>query len=75
MPEARTHTTSLRVRFGETDAMDAMRGALLDGAGLFFLAQPLLLLLVFAAVLLPFSVLIFSWALRRTKITGTLTHR
>ena len=33
------------------------------------------LLLAFAAVLLPSSVLIFSWSLRRTKITGTLTHR
>jgi uncharacterized membrane protein len=52
-----------------------MRGALLDGASILTLAHPLLLLLAFAAVLLPSSVLVFSWALRRTKITGTLTHR
>jgi len=31
-------------------------------------------LLVFAAILLPLSFAVFSWALRRTKITGTLTH-
>ena len=58
-----------------TYAMDAMRGALLDGAGILFLGLPLLILLAFGAVLLPSSVLIFSWALRRTKVTGTLTHR
>ncbi len=58
-----------------TYAMDAMRGALLDGASILTLAHPLLLLLAFAVVLLPTSVLVFSWALRRTKITGTLTHR
>jgi ABC-2 type transport system permease protein len=58
-----------------TYAMDAMRGALLDGASILALAHPLLLLLAFAVVLLPSSVLVFSWALRRTKITGTLTHR
>jgi ABC-2 type transport system permease protein len=58
-----------------TYAMDAMRGALLDGAGVLSIGRPLLLLLAFAAVLLPSSVLIFSWALRRTKVTGTLTHR
>jgi ABC-2 type transport system permease protein len=58
-----------------TYAMDAMRSALLDGAGVAGIARPLVLLLAFAAVLLPVSVVIFSWSLRRTKITGTLTHR
>ena len=57
-----------------TYALDAMRGALLDGAALPSLAKPLLLLLVFAAILLPVSMLVFSWVLRRTKVTGTLTH-
>ena len=37
------------------------------------IVQPLLLL--FAAVLLPLSMLVFAWALRRTKMTGTLMHR
>ena len=35
---------------------------------------PLVGLLAFAAVLLPVSFVVFSWALRRTRITGTLTH-
>ncbi len=56
-------------------AMDAMRGALLNSAGILAFGRPLLILLVFAAVLLPSSVLIFSRSLRRTKVTETLTHR
>jgi ABC-2 type transport system permease protein len=57
-----------------TYALDAMRAALLDGANLFAIAKPLLVLLFFAAILLPASGATFSWALRRTKMTGTLTH-
>jgi ABC-2 type transport system permease protein len=56
-------------------ALDAMRAALLDGAKLSAIARPLTILLLFAIVLLPTSVLVFSWALQRTKITGTLSHR
>ena len=58
-----------------TYALDAMRAALLDGAGLAAIARPLLILLLFAVVLLPTSIWVFSWALQRTKITGTLSHR
>jgi ABC-2 type transport system permease protein len=58
-----------------TYALDAMRAALLEGASLFAIAKPLLVLLGFAAILLPTSAAMFSWALNRTKITGTLTHR
>lgn len=58
-----------------TYALDAMRAALLDGAGVFAIASPLLILFLFAAVLLPMSMLAFSWAVRRTKVTGTLSHR
>jgi ABC-2 type transport system permease protein len=58
-----------------TYALDAMRAALLDNASLFVIAKPLVILLVFAAVLLPASSATFAWALRRTKTTGTLTHR
>jgi ABC-2 type transport system permease protein len=58
-----------------TYALDAMRAALLEGAGLSAIARPLLILLLFAAALLPTATLAFSWALRRTKITGTLSHR
>jgi ABC-2 type transport system permease protein len=58
-----------------TYALDAMRTALLDGASLAGIARSILALLGFAAILLPSAVLAFSWALRRTKITGTLSHR
>src|SRR5208337_944918 len=57
-----------------TYALDAMRAVLLDGASLLAISRPLLLLLVFGAILLPASMAAFSWALRRTKTTGTLTH-
>jgi len=58
-----------------TYALDAMRASLLDGAGIPTIVRPLLVLLLFAVVFLPSSMLAFSWALRRTKITGTLSHR
>src|SRR5262249_34332303 len=58
-----------------TYALDAMRAALLGGSNIFELWRPLVVLLVFAAVLLPASSATFAWALRRTKATGTLTHR
>jgi ABC-2 type transport system permease protein len=57
-----------------TYALDAMRAALL-GAGVQSVWRPLIVLLSFSAVLLPFSMAVFSWVLRRTKTTGTLTHR
>jgi len=57
-----------------TYALEAMRSALLGGAGVAAIWRPLLILLLFAAVLLPFSMAMFAWSLRRTKITGTLTH-
>jgi hypothetical protein len=52
-----------------------MRAALLEGATLATIATPLLILLLFAAILLPASSLAFGWALHRTKVTGTLSHR
>ena len=58
-----------------TYALDAMRSALLDGANVLQIAHPLSILLLFAVILLPLSIGTFSWALRRTKITGTLSHR
>ena len=57
-----------------TYALDAMRASLLGGAGVAALWRPLATLLLFAAVLLPLSMSVFAWSLRRTKITGTLTH-
>jgi ABC-2 type transport system permease protein len=58
-----------------TYALDAMRAALLSGTGLLGLLRPLGALLLFAVILLPLSMSVFAWALRRTKNTGTLTHR
>ena len=58
-----------------TYALEAMRAALLGGAGWTPIWRPLLVLLAFAALLLPMAMLVFAWALRRTKVTGTLMHR
>jgi ABC-2 type transport system permease protein len=57
-----------------TYAMEAMRAALLDGANLAAIGRPLSILALSALVLLPLSMMAFGWALRRTKINGTLTH-
>ncbi len=57
-----------------TYALDAIRAALLGNADLVSLWRPLGILLLFAAVVLPISIAVFAWALRRTKITGTLMH-
>ncbi len=57
-----------------TYSLEGMRAALLGRASLAELWPSVRALFVFAAVLLPVSFVVFSWALRRTKITGTLTH-
>jgi ABC-2 type transport system permease protein len=57
-----------------TYALESMRAALLGGASVPAIWRPLLILLFFAAALLPLSMSVFAWSLRRTKITGTLTH-
>ncbi len=57
-----------------TYALDGMRTALLGNAPFSALLYPLGVLLAFALVLIPCSVAVFSWALRRTKMNGTLTH-
>ena len=58
-----------------THALNAMRAALLGGAAFSELLPAVEILLLFTLVLLPVSVLVFSWTVRRTKITGTLSHR
>lgn len=57
-----------------TYSLEGMRAAILGHASIGALLPSIAGLLVFAAVFLPLSFAIFSWALRRTKITGTLTH-
>jgi ABC-2 type transport system permease protein len=57
-----------------TYSLAGMRAALLDGAGIAELWPSLRALLIFAALILPVSIVVFGWAVRRTKIIGTLTH-
>ena len=57
-----------------TYSLEGMRAAILGHASMRQLLPSIAGLVLFAAVLLPISFAIFSWALRRTKITGTLTH-
>jgi ABC-2 type transport system permease protein len=57
-----------------TYSLEGMRAAILGHASTRALLPSIAGLLLFAALLLPVSFSIFSWALRRTKITGTLTH-
>jgi ABC-2 type transport system permease protein len=57
-----------------TYSLEGMRAAILGHASMRELLPSIAGLLLFAAILLPVSFAIFSWALRRTKITGTLTH-
>jgi hypothetical protein len=51
-----------------------MRATLLAGTGWNQLWPSIAALLVFAAILIPSWFIVFAWSLRRTKITGTLTH-
>jgi ABC-2 type transport system permease protein len=57
-----------------TYSLEGMRAAILSHASTRELLPSIAALLLFAFLLLPISFVIFSWALRRTKITGTLTH-
>jgi ABC-2 type transport system permease protein len=57
-----------------TYSLEGMRRALLEGARFAQLWPSVRALLLFSIVLLPLSSAVFAWALRQTKITGTLTH-
>ncbi len=57
-----------------TYSLEGMRAAILGHASIRELLPSIASLLLFALLLLPSSFAIFSWALRRTKVTGTLTH-
>jgi ABC-2 type transport system permease protein len=57
-----------------TCSLEAMRQAMLGHAPLTVLWPSIRALLLFAIVLLPASLAAFTWALRRTKVTGTLVH-
>lgn len=57
-----------------TYAMDGMRLALLKGYSLFQLKYHILALLLFCVIMLPLSVAIFIFAVKKTKKDGSLTH-
>jgi ABC-2 type transport system permease protein len=55
-----------------TYGLDGIRRVLIDGAGLAQVRDPLLTLLLFLAILLPFSLWVFNRAVRRAKREGSL---
>jgi len=56
-----------------THALTGMRMALLQGASWSVLSGELCILTAWCAILLPLSLLIFTYALRRARIAGTLS--
>lgn len=57
-----------------TYALRALRGALMGGASLADMALDIAILLGFAVVLIPLSIRVLSYAIRRMKDTGELVH-
>jgi len=57
-----------------TYALEGMRLAVLKGYSLMELLPNILALLVFSIIMLPFSILIFGFAVRKAKKDGTLTQ-
>ena len=56
-----------------THSLAAMRLALLQGAGFSLLASEIAILAFFSCILLPTSLIIFSYTLRRARLEGTLS--
>jgi ABC-2 type transport system permease protein len=55
-----------------THGLDGIRQVLIQGHGFSQLTQPFIVLLGFLAVLMPFSLWVFSRAVRRAKREGSL---
>src|SRR5437867_4345604 len=55
-----------------TYGLDGIRRVLIEGQGLSDVREPLFTLLVFLAILLPFSLWVFGRAVRRAKREGSL---
>jgi ABC-2 type transport system permease protein len=55
-----------------TYGLDGIRRVLLEGQGLSQVWNPLMMLLIFLGVLLPFSLWVFGRAVRRAKREGSL---
>jgi ABC-2 type transport system permease protein len=56
-----------------TYLLDGLRLALIEGAPTARLLPDILVLSGFSLILLPLSVVVFSWTLRRARILGTLS--
>ncbi|PYX36691.1 MAG: hypothetical protein DMG81_15620 [Acidobacteria bacterium] len=56
-----------------THSLEAMRLALLEGSSPGVVAHELYILIIFTLILVPFSLLFFSWTLRRARMEGTLS--
>ena len=56
-----------------THCLDAMRMALLQGASWAALGTEITVLALFSAILLPLSLVVFSYTLRRARLQGTLS--
>jgi ABC-2 type transport system permease protein len=56
-----------------THSLEGMRLALLEGASLNRVRYELIVLVGFAALLVPVSLMAFSWTLRRARMQGTLS--
>ena len=56
-----------------THSLQGMRMALLEEASLRAVWHELAILALFAVILVPFSLLFFSWTLRRARLEGTLS--
>ena len=56
-----------------THSLAGMRLALLQGADFSALAQPIKMLALFTVILVPFSLTVFSYTLRRARLQGTLS--
>jgi ABC-2 type transport system permease protein len=57
-----------------THSLQGMRSALLQGARLPSLLPEISVLALFSLVLLPSSLWLFSWTLRRARLQGTLSY-
>jgi len=57
-----------------TYSLRAFRWTILKGYSLYEIKTDLLILIVYALILAPISILIFKWALKRAKINGSLSH-
>jgi ABC-2 type transport system permease protein len=57
-----------------THALEGLRQAVLNGRGLLELGTQVAVLGIFAAVLLPLSLAVFSYAIHQAKRLGTLSQ-